>query len=407
MATKQFYFICLIGITFFCGIVLLLIKKKLTERNDNKSLFFIALGMFSWSTIAFYKLFDPPVPFLLLSDIDRIFSVFTNIFFVIALPFFPAAFIKFRQKVGFFRKTEQWVSNAFVFFAFLAALFAVIERNIESDYGKNLIIVIDSVFSTITIGLISYAVYKSFTMTMNDTLTKVLVALFMCLFPVSQVLIPATAIFPDINYLYIPLLICLLLGLVFFSFITIANYTLLIERKPELPSNIEEVEVKQADLQINSFKIGYDTLKKLYFIEMNFLMNGTSVAERVENRKILLPFSNWILFSIAKKLDVKILNHDIALTKFRMVEYWNKESEIKINQDYLFTNNHGFFEFNLDDKNIELIDFNHLENKFIIKEAIQKHIENFSSLFPTKEKAKLNSSEVLKLFIQSEFPINY
>lgn len=136
MATKQFYFICLIGITLFTGLILLFIKSRLKNKSDRKSSFFIALAMFSWATIAFYKLFDPPIPALLLSDIDRIFSVFTNIFFVAALPFFSEVFLKFRSYVPIFRRTESWVSNVFIFFTFLAALFAVIERNVESTQRK-------------------------------------------------------------------------------------------------------------------------------------------------------------------------------------------------------------------------------------------------------------------------------
>lgn len=197
MATKQFYFICLIGVTLFTGFILLFLKSRLKNKLERKSSFLIALAMFSWATIAFYKLFDPPIPSLLLSDIDRIFSVFTNIFFVAALPFFSNAFIKFRNYVGIFRKTDSWVNNVFIFFAFLAAVFAVIERNVESVSGKNAIIVIDSFFSTITIGLISYAIFKSLSPLFKDKKAKIFIAISLVFFPFSQILIPLTAIFPS------------------------------------------------------------------------------------------------------------------------------------------------------------------------------------------------------------------
>ncbi len=181
---------------------------------------FIALGMFSFATIGFYKLFDPPIPELLLSDIARIFSVFTNIFFVAALPFFSNVFITFSNYFQLFRKTDQWVNSVFIFFAFLAALFAVIERNIESEFGKNLIIGIDSIFSTTTIGLVTYALYKSITTIWNDKLSKFFIGGFLILFPSSQLLIPLTAIFPhQLNFLYFTFLILLLIGLAFFNYL--------------------------------------------------------------------------------------------------------------------------------------------------------------------------------------------
>lgn len=398
MATKQFYFICLIGITFLGGCFLLLLKRKLKKTQESKGMVFVALGMFSFATIGFYKLFDPPIPALLLSDIDRIFSVFTNIFFVAALPFFPNVFIKFRNYFQLFRKTDQWVNSVFIFFAFLTALFAVFERNVESEFGKNLIITIDSVFSTTTIGLISYALYASITKTWNDKLSKIFIGIFLALFPSSQLLIPLTAIFPDqFNFLYFTFLIVLLIGLAFFNFTAIAYYTI---STIEEVDSIKTLDKQTDDLQINLVEIGFDNLKKHYFIEIEFLEDNVKFKERIESTKILLPFSNWILFSIAKKLDVKLLNQDISLTKFRMVEYWNKEAETKITQEFLFLNDRGYFEFNFDASIIEIRNLHQLETKFIITEAIQKNIENFSFLFPDTDKSKLEASAIFSLLNQ-------
>jgi hypothetical protein len=398
MATKQFYFICLIGVTLFCGFVLLLLKRKMFDKKHKKSAFFVALGMFSWATIAFYKLFDPPIPALRLSDVDRIFSVFTNIFFVAALPFYDAAFVKFRNYFAFFRKTEHWVNNVFIFFAFLAALFAVIERNVVSENGKNIIVAIDSFFSTTTIGLISFAIYKSIAQHVKDRISKIFVGFFLIFFPSSQFLIPLTAIFPnELNYLYFPFLIVLLLGLVFFSFITISYYSLVSERLSGAESSVTVDAKKQNTIQLKLLRIGYDKSAKVYFIEIEYVHEGVTVKERVENRKILLPFSNWVLFSMAKKLDVKLLSHDIALTKFRMVEYWNKDGETKLSQEFLFINNFGSFEFNVDPTIIEFVDLEHLESKLIISEAIQKHLENFTSTLHTSENSIKDVSDIYKL----------
>lgn len=394
MATKQFYFICLIFLTFLGGCFLLLLKRKLSNNQDSKGMLFVALGLFSFATIGFYKLFDPPIPNLFLSDIDRIFSVFTNIFFVAALPFFSSAFIKFRNYFSIFRKTDQWVNSVFIFFAFLAALFSVIERNVESEFGKNLIISIDSIFSTTTIGLVTYALYKSISKVWKDTLSKVFIGLFLMLFPISQLLIPLTAIFPDkFNFLYFTFLIVLLIGLAFFIFVAIAYY-MLVDKETH---HKDDVIYTENNLHINNLKIGFDSIKKVYFIELEFLRDDTKFIERVENRKILLPFSNWILFSVAKKLNVKLNNQDIALSKFRMVEYWNKDSDTKLNQDILFINDMGSFQFSFDANSIEVSNLTHLENKLMISEAIQKNIENFAFLFPDKDKTKLDAIDVFNL----------
>jgi len=391
MATKHFYYLCLIWITFLGGLFLIMLKRNLKNTLEAKGLVFVALGLFSFATIGFYKLFDPPIPSLLLSDIDRIFSVFTNIFFVAALPFFSKVFIKFRETFLLFRKTDQWVNSVFIFFAFLAALFAVIERNVVSEFGKNIIIAFDSVFSTITIGLVAYALYVSITGFLKDPLSKLFIGLTLILFPLSQILLPLTVLFPQqTQHYYFVSLIVLIVGITFFTFVSIAYYTLLsLEMKT---NNSEElVAMKNNDLQICSLHLGFEKTKKVYFIEIEFIQGELRFNERIENRKILLPFSNWILFSVAKKLNVKLLHPDIALIKFRMVEYWNKDSETKINQEILFTNDLGLFEFNFDQHEIEIANLNELETKHIVVEAIQKTIDNFAVLFPESEKSLLDA----------------
>ncbi len=48
MSTKQFYLICLIGITSIGGSLLLLLWRKLKDKlPENKGILFIALAMFS------------------------------------------------------------------------------------------------------------------------------------------------------------------------------------------------------------------------------------------------------------------------------------------------------------------------------------------------------------------------
>lgn len=397
MSTKQFYIICLIGITFLGGSLLLLLWRKLKDKlPENKGILFIALAMFSWTTVGLYKIFDPPMPSLIHAINDRILSAFSNLFLIAALPYFSNLFLKSRERFSFFRKTEQWVINVFIFFAIVTALFTMIDRNVEGDFGKKIIIAIDSLLSTVTMALISFALFQSITRFWNDVGSKLFLGTFFILLTSTQISLPLVAIFPEqFKFLYYAFLICLLLGLAFFNFISIAYYSMLYLEVNEIINN-DLLKTKRNNLQIEQLILGYDQLKKVYFIEFSFNEQNTIIKERIENTKILLPFANWVLFSIAKKMDVKISNQDISTTKFRMVEYWNKDSENKLNQELLFINDRGMFEFNFDAHNVEIVNIELLEKKFIVREAVQKNIDNFSFKFPNVEKNKLNSIEVFE-----------
>ena len=83
-----------------------------------------------------------------------------------------------------------------------------------------------------------------------------------------------------------------------------------------------------------------------------------------------------------------------------MVEYWNKASKTQINQDLLFINDLGSFEFNFDANSIEISNLAHLETKLIITETVQKNIENFTSLFPDADIKKLKAKNLFNLINQ-------
>lgn len=397
MSTKQFYLICLIGISFLGGSLLLLLWRKLKDKlPENKGILFIALAMFSWTIVGLYKIFDPPMPSLIHAINDRILSAFSNLFLIAALTYFSNLFLKSRERFSFFRKTEQWVINVFIFFAIVTALFTMIDRNVEGDFGKKIIIAIDSLLSTVTMALVSFALFQSITRFWNDAASKYFLGTFFVLLTSTQIILPLVAIFPDqFRFLYYAFLICLLLGLAFFNFIAIAYYSMLYLEVNEIINN-DILKSKKNNLQINGLKLGYDLNNKAYYIEFEFIDQGTILKERITNSKILLPFANWILFSVAKKMDVKISNQDISTTKFRMVEYWNKDAEHKINQELLFINDRGMFEFNFENSLLEIENINLLEKKFIIREAIQKNVENFSFQFPEIDKNKLNSNDIFE-----------
>ena len=141
--------------------MLLLWRQIKLKSSENRGMLFLSLAMFSWTIVGIYKYYDPPMPSLVNAINDRILSAVSNLFVLASLPYFPSVFEGLKERFTFFRKPEQWVNNVFIFFAVITVVFTLIDRNIESDTGKKIIIAIDSFISTAAISLISYALYQS------------------------------------------------------------------------------------------------------------------------------------------------------------------------------------------------------------------------------------------------------
>jgi hypothetical protein len=95
--------------------------------------------------------------------------------------------------------------------------------------------------------------------------------------------------------------------------------------------------------------------------------------ETNQNPKLLQPLLYWLLFSYAKKVNVMLTHQDIAIAKFRMVDYWNKESNFKLNQELLFFNESGHFEFKINQQNIFLNDATFFKSKLSFKDIFRKY----------------------------------
>lgn len=383
MTTKQFYLLCLIGITFIGGLIMLLLWRQIKlKSSENRGMLFISLAMFSWTIVGVYKFYDPPMPSLVNAINDRILSAFSNLFVLASLPYFPSVFEGLKERFTFFRKPEQWVNNVFIFFAVITVIFTLIDRNIESDTGKKMIIAIDSLISTAAISLISYALYQSISRFWQDKWLKMFLLVMFAALISTQITLPMIAIFPEVlKPIYMGALILLLLGMVFFNFISVAYFGMVNMEMKEIASQ-ESEKNKLTNVSIERLNIGYDDSKRHYFISIGFKFSGkTDIQDHiVVTSKLLLPFANWILFAIAKKHNVKLSHVDLSTTKFRMVEFWNKESDVRITQENLFNNDRGNFDFKIDAENIHLENLKFLHSKFIIREAIIKHEDNFKPL---------------------------
>ena len=400
MTTKQFYLLSLIGITAIGGLVLLLLWRQIKgESKENRGALFIALALFSWTIVGVYKYYDPPMPSLIHAINDRILSAFSNLFLLISLPYFPNLFTQLKERFSFFRKPEQWVINVFIFFAIITVLFTLIDRNVENDNGKRVIIAIDSVISTLTMFAISYAIYKSIIRFWHDKIVKIFLLILFAFLISTQIILPLIAIFPEtFKPYYLQALLILLLGLGFFNLISIAYFGMLgAEMSFLAKENQIHTEEKQVHFVPQKITIGYHEQRKQYFIKIVFASSlDPSDTKEVEtvSAKLLQPFANWMLFCVAKKHDVQLNHSDLSTIKFRMVEFWNKEAAIKLSQDLLFNNNKGLFDLNIDSSQVQFTQLDFLKSKFIIRDSILKHEASFNHLLGSEMSAKVFSKNM-------------
>ncbi|MFN5785824.1 MAG: hypothetical protein ACK457_07615 [Flavobacteriia bacterium] len=344
---------------------------------------FISLAMFSWTLVGIYKFSDPPMPSLINAINDRILSAFSNMFLLASLPYFPNVFEDLKERFSIFRKPDQWINSIFIFFAIITVIFTLIDRSVESDLGRKAIIAVDSLISTTTILLISIALYQSLSRFWSDKVLKVFLAVMFILLISTQVILPMIAIFPEIfRPFYLYALVLLLLGLTFFNFVSIAYFGM-VNMEMTAIADIEYGKSKKAIYNPDALKVGYDKQRKLYFVRIGFIssVEPAKVKEiEVSTSKLLQPFANWVLFALARKHDCKLSNQDLSTSKFRMVEFWNRDGEIKLTQEQVFNNDRGFFDLKIEISSISIEDPEFLRSKFIIREAVLKHEDNFEKL---------------------------
>jgi hypothetical protein len=383
MTTKQFYLLCLIGITFVGGMIMLLLWRQIKlKSSENRGMLFISLAMFSWTLVGLYKYSDPPMPSLINAINDRILSAFSNLFLLASLPYFPNVFESWREKFTVFRKPEQWVNAVFLFFAVVTVFFTIIDRSVESDAGRKAIIAIDSLISTVTITLISYTIFVSISRFWTDRILKNFLILMFIVIGSTQVILPMIAIFPEVlKPFYLGALVHLLIGMTFFNFISVAYFGM-VNMEMTVIAREEKQKVPTVSSLPQHLWLGYDRTRDGYIVRLEFGSPGSKDHKTVEvhSAKLLQPFANWVLFALARKHSVKLMHSDLSTTKFRMVEFWNRDAEVKLTQDMLFSNDRGQFEFKIPADQIEIHDLPFLHSKYIIREAVLKHEDSFREL---------------------------
>ena len=338
MTFKQFYLISLFGITCLAATYLLLIwithskKSKLNQayKEINQGLIFIVFAIYSWSIVALYKVFDLQEFSLSYLINDRILSSMNNLFFFLSLAYFPVKKKNFFTSL--FVKKDKWMMNVFLIFSVVITFFTITDKigNHFNLLARVLIISFDSLFSISCLFAIGYLLYLSFKELGFNRNLLVYLKLSIGLLATTQVMLPLSKMVPGTLNEYYPLLLAFFIVFISqFILLLVCYYSVLyfsyannikIDTAILKSTNINAQEISE----IESIELGYNKTNSQFFLTLLFKDRfNKQHRETNENPKLLQPFMHWVLFSVAKKNNSMLYHQDLAIAKFRMVDYWN------------------------------------------------------------------------------------
>ncbi len=416
MTFKQFYLLSLLGVTFFGFIILFLIwlsNRKEDKSKEYRGLLYISLAFLSWSFVALYKWQDNQVINLSSVINDRVISTFSNLFLFASLPYFTNAFNRIRYRFSFFRNRDQWVINVFVAFTILTVVFSYADRLGDTlpSFLQYLVITIDCLISVGIFSLIGYALYQSLC---NVIYYRSIHIVFICIFvllPCTQIILPLTKIFPgQLAGFYPYALVLFMLGITFLVSIMNAYFMLyfsIIKNSKSIKHYESNSLLQQEVVAVNKLVFSFNEVTRNYQITMTVLDNFKKEITLTQSySKLLKPYVHWVLFAISRKKHTFLYENDIAVTKFRMVEFWNKDVELKISQDHIFTNNAGTFTLKLDPDQIEIGNAEIFKKSYTFQEIFRKHAICFISK-EIIEKESLKNSKEFEKYMSKNFDILY
>jgi hypothetical protein len=388
MTFKQFYLLGLFGITFSIASYLYLLwyshsknnKKNIQFKHINQGLLFVIFAIFSWSVVALYKIFDLKEFTLSYIINDRILSSLNNLFLFLSLAFIP---IKKKNRFTlYFVKKDKWVINVFIVFSLVICFFTITDKVGDSfNFLSRLIIVgLDSVFSIVCLIAIGYILCNSFKELGFGNWILYYITIVISMFSLTQILLPLSKMLPGVlSHFYPYLLAFFIICLAQFVFVIAIYYSILyfsLTNKSSLENNItKDKNINSQEIaEVLKVELGYDYDRKLFYLTLTFIDEfQKEYTETNDNSKLLQPLLYWILFSYAKKQNVMLTNQDMAIAKFRMVDYWNKESDFKLTQELLFFNESGHFELKINGPNIKINDMVFLKSKLSVKDLFKKY----------------------------------
>lgn len=403
MSYKYFYFLILFGISLLTFFFLLTFyiklkanKNSITYTTFSNAALFLGLALFSWIIIVISKFFDG-TEFSLSNVInDRVFSTLSNLFFVLSVNYMPSykELLKSKYKIS----NEHWFIGTLVFFTLVISSFLLVDKMKESTpvFIQSFLIVFDSVVSISSLLLVGFAINFEL-----KNLTKInfirnhikLVFLGLCL---SQLFLPLSKIFPSLFLDYYPYFLSFFLVFLagFFQIIYLFFPLILIQENylPNYSSNSSiHFDGKNEIKSISFIGLEYDSEQNKYLVTLEgHLIDKTIIKEVVEINKLIQPLLYWFLFAVSSQKKIKLFHTDMAILKFRMTELWNKNSNFKLTQEVLFSNDNSNFELNC--KRISISDnlIQFLKNKVAFKTLFLKHFICFIDSEVIKEKQLRN-----------------
>lgn len=405
--------VSLISVVFLSFIYKELKKKKNPEINiSSNSILFIALAYVSWIIVVISKFFDIEEFNLKFIINDRIFSSLSNLFFVLSVIYLPGfrQYVLKRLKIS----TEKWVIGTFITFALLISLLTVLDKlnSGGQDFISKTIVVLDSLISVSVILLLGLGFHKSFQMLSPNKLFRSLLFIVIIGFSLTQILLPLAKIFPESLSEFYPYFLALFLTFlmaisqIFFLFFSLLSMSNLNQEK-HTQTTISNFNYNNEFKLINTIELDFNSEKQNFILRIEGVLEDDELKKiEIESNKITQPILYWYLFSLAKNRNAKLYHSDMAILKFRMVEYWNKKSSIRINQDVLFLNDNSRFEFSA--KNV-VISNALLENfltKHTVKELIKKHYLSFLDDRVVKENNLYNKKN-FESYCESNFESFY
>jgi hypothetical protein len=421
---KQFYILSLTLTTLLFSIRFILIFLEATKKRIggefSKAVLFIALFSFSFFLVGLYKITDQTEFSLKFLFNDRILSSLSNIFLLSSVVYFP---YKINYLNRFYEKKENWVMIIFLFFGVIISLFTVFDK-LASNAGQVFqiaLIVVDSIISTIILVLFGYVLSRSMQLSLSNKGSIYFFQIIVVLIITTQVALPLSKIYHEfLLWLYPYFLILFFVSNIFL----LQNILLFLDRfvcfnsqslSTIIPISKEVVdnESRSSDTtaQLYSVFIKYDAIEKKYKIQLTIRFDEVRhKVITIDNSKILQPFSYWVLFAVAKKMNVKIYNSDLAVVRFRMIEYIHKNyPDVKLVPETIFENDKGYYEIITDATNIIIEDLDLLLDKMQVKDAFLKHLDNFMPLLKIHiqgidkgSKAVRNRLELILQFIKED-----
>ena len=101
-----------------------------------------------------------------------------------------------------------------------------------------------------------------------------------------------------------------------------------------------------------------------------------------------------------------LTHQDVAIAKFRMVDYWNKESDFKLTQELLFFNESGHFELKLNSESVVLKEMDFFKSKLSVKEIFRKYFICFVT-HEMKTLHQLNNKKNADKYLLDHFDVYY